>query len=172
MHAPDTELQEVQTLFSKLKNKCELLSFAQIISANSDTHSKWMWEPQDDIFRVSESWAAQLGYTMAEAPTSAGEIFELIHPDDRCNLYRGLFNYLDGFSDFFFIAHRVQKKTGDYQWIACQGVVVDRTSSGIPTRIMGMHTIIKYAEAGCSIIYERYKSANDANFHPNLKADL
>ncbi len=64
---------------------------------------------------------------------------QLIHPDDKAEVWEKLQRHLDGKSQSYDSEHRLKSKYGDWVWIQDRGKVVDRDVSGKPLRMTGTH---------------------------------
>ena len=102
----------------------------------------WDYNPLTGHSFYSLRWKEMLGYTEEEIPHRFEEWFSRIHPEDREKTLENFQKHLKGETLSYENEHRLLCKNGTYKWIHTRGMVLERTSQGIPKRMLGTHTDI------------------------------
>lgn len=83
-----------------------------------------------------------LGYSFEEL-NRPGSIFHAIHPDDQAMVGREWQMLLESNSDqIHSLEYRVQRKTGEWEWLHMRGVIISRTTDGKPREILNTITVV------------------------------
>lgn len=96
----------------------------------------WEWNCQSDEVVWSESFTKMLGYSRDEFPTTIGEFWEIVHPDDL-EQSQALANAVStGAASVYEGEFRLRRKSNDYIWFSSRGLpVLDK--EGQMTRLVG-----------------------------------
>jgi two-component system, sensor histidine kinase and response regulator len=122
-----------------------------------------------------EGFAALLGYTPRELPTSREGFLTLIHPEDVESLKASVASHLEHRTahDMEF---RVRHKAGHYEWIRGRGQA-ERAADGTPLRIAGAMQVITDRKLAEQAIVDAKLAAEAANrakssFMANLSHEI
>jgi diguanylate cyclase (GGDEF)-like protein/PAS domain S-box-containing protein len=99
----------------------------------------WDWHIPSGEVRFDERWATMLGYTVDELEPNVATWERLIHPEDKPKVQAALAAHLEGGSEIYDAAHRLEHKRGNWVWILDRGRVVSRDAQGKPLRMVGTH---------------------------------
>ncbi len=99
----------------------------------------WHWDVRNGTARVSDHWAAILGYGTGEVRTELSAWLQQIHPEDRQDVQRALAQHLAGEQDAFEIEYRIRRKDATWAWVQSKGRVLEWDGSGQPIRAAGTH---------------------------------
>lgn len=80
----------------------------------------------------------ELGYNNAEIPKTISQIYDIVHPDDLPDIKLKLSEHIAGKTNFYTSDFRMRNKWGEYRWVANFGMVIERTESGDPLRLVGL----------------------------------
>lgn len=80
----------------------------------------------------------ELGYNDAEIPKTISHIYDIVHPDDLPDVKQKLSEHFAGKTNFYTSDFRMRNKWGEYRWVANFGMVIERTESGDPLRLVGL----------------------------------
>ncbi len=100
----------------------------------------WDWDLRDNRVYYSARWKEMAGFADDEVEAVPGSWFELVHPDDRGALERGIAQQIAVGSDRVEYRYRLLHRDGSYRWMLCRGAVVREGSE--PVRIAGSQTDI------------------------------
>ncbi|MBL8967218.1 MAG: PAS domain-containing protein [Spirochaetaceae bacterium] len=107
----------------------------------------WDWRLEDNSMAVNEFWAGMLGYRLAELePLGLATFDRLVHPDDKPASDRITARYKALEIDTHQLELRMRHKDGHWVWILDRGRITERSVSGAPIRISGMHFDISSAK--------------------------
>ncbi len=115
----------------------------------------WDWDMQQGTVFLDSTWARMLGEEPHDTVLSAGELFDLVHPDDQEKLYDQWQLVLKGGQEFYVVEHRVRTRGGEWLWIASLGKVVERNNGNMALRMTGTNADIterKKAEARIKLL--------------------
>ncbi|MFZ4522667.1 MAG: PAS domain S-box protein [Bacteroidales bacterium] len=124
----------------------------------------WDWNIVSNQVFFSRQWKFMLGFGENELSGTADEWRQLIHPDDKHELYANLEKHFRGETEVYINEHRTLCKDGSYKWVLDRGKVVSRTPEGDPARIIGTCTDItdrKFLEQTLREGIEREKELNE-----------
>jgi PAS domain S-box-containing protein len=102
----------------------------------------WDWEIETNTVHLSKRWKEMLGYAENEIGNTLDECESRYHPDDKDYALTMLSEYLDNKITSYNLELRVRCKDGQYLWILDRGMIVSRTGSGKPLRMIGTYTDI------------------------------
>lgn len=117
----------------------------------------WDWNLLTNDIYFTPQCRTMLGYYRDETLHVFSDWDELLHPDDRDQVYVDLYAHLDGGTPFYQSEYRLMAADGTFRWILARGKVVRWTAEGKPERIIGTHSDIserKRAEAEIKRINE------------------
>jgi len=120
----------------------------------------WDWRLDTGEAYFSPRYYTMLGYEPDEFPAGFESFSALLHPDDLSLITETVQSQLMT-SETNAFEIRMRAKSGEWKWILTRSRVVDRDSSGRPTRLAGTHTDIterKRTEADLRESEERYRS--------------
>ncbi|MGF1515387.1 MAG: EAL domain-containing protein [Elainellaceae cyanobacterium] len=145
----------------------------------------WDWNIQASSIFFSQKWKEMLGYAEDEIKYVIGEWNKRIHPDDRVRSYTDIGRHFSGETDSYRNEHRLRCKDGSYKWILARGKLIERTTDGMPLRMVGTHSDIserkqheaerrrleaeqQQAEQQLQTLVEATASATEQDFFPAL----
>lgn len=97
----------------------------------------WEWDMVMDRATWSPSWARLLGYEPDEFDPAHITWESVLHPEDKPHVLSLLRRYLRGEVPDYVAEYRVRGRGGDWKWIVGRGVVVARSDTGEPLRMIG-----------------------------------
>ncbi|WP_417066848.1 EAL and GGDEF domain-containing protein [Niveibacterium terrae] len=98
----------------------------------------WEFWPDTNQVHLSESFAAMLGYTLAELqPVSSDTWFALTLPDDAGKAHEIAMSHLSGDLPGVECEVRMRHKDGNLRWVLVRGKVSERMANGHPVRVSG-----------------------------------
>jgi len=101
----------------------------------------WDWDVQKNVITFSKRCREMLG--LDEAFADDLEQWEKrIHPDDYINVRQALEATINGRKSNYSVECRMQCKEGDWKWVLTRGMVVSRSETGEPLRMVGTFTDI------------------------------
>lgn len=86
---------------------------------------------------VSEGWSEMTGAGRGETNTSAAELFDLVHPEDREALWELALEAISGGDGRYEMEHRVRRRDGHWLWVLTRAGVVERGEDGSVLRLAG-----------------------------------
>ncbi len=95
-----------------------------------------------DRVYLSEGWAEMIGAGRGETHTTARQLLELVHPDERKHLLETGSEVVSGKRDVYEMEHRMHRRDGQWIWILSRGRIVERHASGRALRIAGTNVEI------------------------------
>ncbi len=114
-----------------------------------DRATDGLWEvdvPTGQAVRSPEFWR-QLQYPPETVPTDLEGWTALIHPEDRPAVDLSLSRHLLGESERYETEYRVRAGDGSWHTVVDRGRVVDRTTQGTPSRVLGISADVTDARA-------------------------
>lgn len=90
----------------------------------------------------SELYEKLLGYTKQELEDMDDVWKSILHPDDYHIIKEYDYKYGEGLINHHKTEYRIKKKDGNYIWVMDRGMLISKTSFGIPKTIIGTHTDI------------------------------
>ncbi len=127
-----TERKRVETLLRESEER-----FAYAIDASNE--GLWDWNVPTGEAYFSPRYYTMLGYEPNEFPSNAAVWESMIHPNDLKSVKRHLRHHFEGRTENYDTEFRMGTKSGGWVWIAANGKVVERDSSGKPVRMVGTH---------------------------------
>ncbi len=103
----------------------------------------WDWDLATGVELLSPRCKALYGYGSDDLPDSPDALDALTHPDDRPGMLRDREDHFAGRTPRYVNEHRVRCKDGHWKWILSRGIVISRSASGKPLRMIGTHTDIQ-----------------------------
>jgi PAS domain S-box-containing protein len=91
----------------------------------------WDWDLNTAEVFFSPHWKQMLGYELDDIDDRFIAWRDLVHPDDLGRFLLLWSKYMSGQSESFFVEYRIRKKTGDYAWVLCRGLL-SRDEEGNP----------------------------------------
>ncbi len=99
----------------------------------------WDWNLIANRVYFDPRYYQMSGYEIDEFPHSLEEFQKRVHPAEVEYVMKEAEKHLNGKSDYFDVKFRFRKKNGGWQWIQGKGIIVERSSSGVPQRFIGTH---------------------------------
>jgi len=121
----------------------------------------WDWNLKTNIVFFSKRWKEMLGYQEDEIKNRLIEWEKRVHPDDKENVFKNLYDHLSGKTEYYIFEYRMINKDGDNIWILDRGKVMSRDHEGKPIRMVGTHTDIsetKLVEENLKFSEEKYRT--------------
>jgi PAS domain S-box-containing protein len=113
----------------------------------------WDWYPQSHVTSFDNRWFTMLGYDPAEMGPHETIWEQLVHADDKENVWAALEEHYTGKTSIYRSAYRLRGKDGEWVWVLSAGQVINRDGTGRPTRMVGIHldiTQLKQAQLEAS----------------------
>jgi PAS domain S-box-containing protein len=128
----------------------------------------WDLDVPGGTIYLSAQWSRMLGGPERETHCSAQELLELVPMEDLAQIQAALDPVLGGKSSRYIVEHRVKRKDGALLWVHSEGRVTDRSSGGMPLRMVGTNRDItpgKLAEHELRVARDMADAANRAKSH-------
>ena len=109
---------------------------------------------------VSEGWAEMIGTGRGVVHTTATELFDLVHPEDRESLWERALDAASGREGRYEMEHRVRRRDGSWIWVLTRAGVVERDDGGGVLRLAG--TIVDINERKIAEQRLHYLATRDA----------
>jgi two-component system, sporulation sensor kinase C len=141
-----------------------------------DRATDGVWEvhlPTGHTARSPALWS-NLGYAAAEVPTTQAGWLELIHPDDQPHVERAMSHHVAGDNESYEVEYRVRAADGDWHVLVERGRVVDWSSLGEPSRLVGITADVTEARAAEALRGEmerRYRAVFNSSFQFQVLMD-
>ena len=132
------DITESHITQQRLKENEERLSLA--IEGSGD--GVWDWNMTSGMMKFSRLYMEMLGFEEFELPHHQDTWLDSLHPDDIKRTKQYLEEYIEGVHSNYNIQLRLRCKNGDYKWILCRGIIVERAENGEPQRMIGIHSDI------------------------------
>ncbi|MDP9132083.1 MAG: PAS domain-containing protein, partial [Nitrospirota bacterium] len=107
----------------------------------------WEWDIPSGHLAFNHRWASMLGYQIEELDPHVRTWEQLVHPDDKAAVMGAIAAHLRGDTPLYSSEHRLQSKTGVWQWVLNSGRVLARDAAGAPLRAAGIHLDISARKA-------------------------
>lgn len=136
--------------------------------------SAFDWDMQNDKLIFTDGWYALTGYTRGEIPEDLMGFVEFTHPDDREKPTKDTHDLFAGRISTYSNEQRVRCKNGSWKWILTRGMVIARTASGKPVRMVGTHTdltALRKADANRKAALQQYSDLVSAARDPIIAID-
>lgn len=98
----------------------------------------WDWNIATGEVFYSSRWEEMLGYEVGELPGDISTWETLIHPDDKPGVMQVLEKHLKDGTPYT-CDYRFLTKSGEWNWMAAYGQVMQRNAAGEPERMAGTH---------------------------------
>jgi diguanylate cyclase (GGDEF)-like protein/PAS domain S-box-containing protein len=132
--ALEAELNQRQLAELALRESEERLSLA-IKGADMGL---WDWDIESGEMTMNAKFEEILGYDTGEVEKTYTYWIDLLHPEDRPEVKRGIKNHIDGYSSMFRSEHRVRQQDGGWIWVYASGIVSHRNEKGNADRMVGI----------------------------------
>ncbi|HEX2547645.1 MAG TPA: PAS domain S-box protein [Ramlibacter sp.] len=123
----------------------------------------WDLDVPGETIYLSEAWNLMRGGDAKETQCTAQELLDLVPPEDLQRIQEALEPVLRGESPLYVVQHRVRRHDGTLLWIHSEGRVAQRTSSGIPLRMVGTNRDITQAKKAEQDLLVARDAANAAS---------
>jgi PAS domain S-box-containing protein len=128
------DISERKTAEEAIKKSDERLTLA----LDSVRDAVWDWRVDTGEVFFSSRWFAMLGYGPHELPQKFETWQELLHPDDKENAEKEVFEHLQS-GEPFETEFRMRTKDDQWRWILGRGKMVEQDASGKAIRMLGTH---------------------------------
>ncbi len=102
----------------------------------------WEHDFENNKSFFSELYEKLLGYSKQELDNMDDVWKAILHPDDYHVIKEYDHKYGEGLISHHKTEYRIKKKDGNYIWVLDRGMLISKTSFGIPKTIIGTHTDI------------------------------
>ena len=92
----------------------------------------WEWDLLQDRLQLRLPWQER------RRILSLGQLYQLVHPDDRRRLTSALEQHLDAGQPTFYCEFRLRRPLRQWRWIMAKGSLFNRDNRQRPTRMAGM----------------------------------
>lgn len=107
----------------------------------------WEWDVASGKMVLSDTYEPMLGFSQGElSPTINGWV-EQVHPEDLGEVQQQLQTCMGGGGQQLSIELRMRCKSGHYKWVLCRATVAEKSTSGEPRRLIGIHSDIDERKA-------------------------
>ncbi|MCX6269094.1 MAG: PAS domain S-box protein, partial [Bacteroidetes bacterium] len=107
----------------------------------------WDWNIITDEVFFSNRWKEMIGYGHDELEGKLSEWQTRVHADDLKAVMFKLQQHFEKKTPVYAAEHRIRCKDGSWKWILDKGKVLEWTSDGKPSRMVGTHTDITEQKA-------------------------
>jgi diguanylate cyclase (GGDEF)-like protein/PAS domain S-box-containing protein len=114
----------------------------------------WDWDIQNKTVVFSKKWKQMLGFDEDESIDDIEQWQSRIHPDEYANVKQALNAALSGRKSNYSVECRVQCKDGTWKWVLTRGMVLSRSETGEPLRMVGTQTDISGLKESEEIIWQ------------------
>jgi diguanylate cyclase (GGDEF)-like protein/PAS domain S-box-containing protein len=125
------------------------------LALSSSKLALWDWDLPSRRVYVSENWSELLGTQGRGDRIPAGELRELVHPDDRTRVEAHMRAVLSGTLPSYDIEYRVRTAGGTFTWVHTKGRVITRDARGRALRLAGTTDNITFRKAAEEELYRR-----------------
>lgn len=105
------------------------------------TDGLWDWNLQTQEVYYSPRWCEMLGYVEKEVLPHVDTFAQLLHPEDKEQVFAQVNGYLTGKSSVYSIEFRMRHQQGHYVWLLSRAVGV-KNNQGDIVRLVGTHVDI------------------------------
>ncbi|AFM12374.1 bifunctional diguanylate cyclase/phosphodiesterase [Turneriella parva] len=123
----------------KLAKDLEISTKRWQFAVEASGEGLWDWNLKTDEVYFSETIASMLGYTLAEWGTTLDAWQTRVHPEDLAAAKEAIAAHFRGESAVYECEHRMLCKDGSYRWILDRGSIIERSKTGEPLRMIGLH---------------------------------
>ena len=109
---------------------------------------------------LSEGWTEMIGAPRGEIHTTAAELFERVHPEDREALWERAVDAISGGGERHEMEHRVRCQDGRWIWVLSRAGIVGRDAAGGVARLAG--TVVDINERKIAEQRLHYLATRDA----------
>ncbi len=131
------DISETKKLMDEIRRSSE--QYRLTFEAIND--GLWDWHINTGDVFFNRRIFTMLGYIKEVFPQNITTWQNLIHPDDRPEMIRTIFNKIRQDMSFV-IEYRMRKKDGSWLWVEGRGQTIEWDSNGEPERVIGTHTDI------------------------------
>lgn len=135
------------------------------LALNTTGLGVWDWDIQSGHVIYSEYLETMLGYRPGEWPQHVDSWASRIHPEDKEHVAHAINGYIAGTADSYLCEHRLLCRDGRWKWVQDVGKIVERSSDGKPSRMVGTQLDIdarklnELATERRGVLMERLRSA-------------
>jgi PAS domain S-box-containing protein len=106
-------------------------------TTNPSSWGHWLYSPENETIVLGEGWRNALDHFVLDNELSLDSFLEMAHQEDAAPFRENLFACVSGNSCHFEQDVRFRCERGIYRWTNCWGFVLQRSSKGKATRILG-----------------------------------
>ncbi|MDB5813723.1 MAG: two-component system, chemotaxis family, sensor kinase CheA [Rhodocyclales bacterium] len=103
--------------------------------------SWWDWNVPGNVVKLDVRWGQLTGETATNATEFSlpvASVFEeMVHLEDRGALSAAIAALVAGQRSFVASEYRLRRRDGGWTWVLARGEVMERSESGVPTRVLG-----------------------------------
>lgn len=135
--------QQAATVLSKKISELELKESEERfeLAMRGANDGLWDWNLLTDEVYYSPRWKSMLGFKETDIEGNSKVWQQLLHEEDKKNVFDSLSNYFSGEAKEYSIEYRMKHKDGYYLNILSRGIGV-KNESGQFKRMIGIHTDI------------------------------
>lgn len=122
----------------------------------------WDWDLATNQVFLSEGWADLVERPEAPSVLAAGELQDLLHPEDAPRVLAAISAVRKGEVPDYSVEHRIQTANG-WKWISSHGAVTRRDEQGWAVRMTGTNADITGRKRGETALAEAKAAAEAAN---------
>ena len=134
---------QVEDVTEEKNSQNKILEFEQVYRKVLEFSGDNVWELE---FREGKTFFAYKenfkGLEFNELENSEKKWFSQLHPDDQHLLIENELNYKSGKISSHQLEYRILNEAGEVKWVKDRGIVIERTSTGLPVKIIGTHSDI------------------------------
>jgi PAS domain S-box-containing protein len=137
----------------------------------------WDWDVAHDRLYMSDRWSLMMGGEQRDVELTSGQLYGMVHPDERQSIEHKLITVLKGQEEFYSVEFRVRHQDGRWVWMHTHGKVVDRDAAGRVTRMTGTNADVterREAEETLRLAKEAAEAASRAkgDFLANMSHEI
>ncbi|TVS11088.1 MAG: PAS domain S-box protein [Gammaproteobacteria bacterium] len=138
----------------------------QRLSLAMKTANIGLWDlgmnKEDSYF--SDTFYTMLGYDPGDFSPGIEALKQLCHPDDRLEAWSALKQHVRGNLGTWQNEHRLIEKSGSSRWVRAIGEVIERSETGAPLRMVGVHIDISALKESNERLELAIESSDGASF--------
>ena len=135
---------QVEDVSEEKNSQNKILEFEQVYKKILEFSGDNVWELEIHDDKTFFNCKAENfhGLKFNELESSGKKWFSQLHPEDQHLLIANEQNYKSGRISSHQLEYRIVDEAGEIKWVKDQGVVIERTRTGLPSKIIGTHSDI------------------------------